>query len=85
MHGNAQRAMVGVRVYRMNVCYLHRSEQSEQNQTHNSCNRQSTSLCAAFPARKCLKSCQRKYPCFKNTHYWTRAEPSWLWGGRGFR
>jgi hypothetical protein len=84
MHGNAKRAMVRIRVYRMDVRHLGHREQSEQNQTHNGRHRQSTSLCAAFSAQKCLKSCQHTYPCFKNTHYWTRTKPGWLWVARGF-
>jgi hypothetical protein len=79
MHCNAQRAMIGIRVYRMHVRHLHHGKQSKQNQTNNGRHRQSTSLCAAFSARNCLKSYQYTYPCFKNTHYWTRAKPSWLW------
>jgi hypothetical protein len=58
MHRNAQRAMVGVGIYRMNVRHLNNGKKREQNQAHQSRNRQSSKLCAPMPARGCLKSCQ---------------------------
>jgi hypothetical protein len=50
MHRNAQRAMVGIGIYRVNVDYLHHGQKHQQNKTHHGRQRQSTRLCAAFPA-----------------------------------
>jgi hypothetical protein len=50
MHRNAQRAMVGIGVYRVDVRHLDYSQQAQQDKTHHGHQRQSTRLCAAFPA-----------------------------------
>ena len=68
MHHDAKRAMVAVRVHRMNVRHLHHSQQRQQKQAHDRHYRQSTWLCAAFPAQKCLEFCQHTRPLLKNTH-----------------
>ena len=68
MHHNAQRTMVGIGVYLMHVRHLRHGKQSEQDETHHGDQRQSTTLCAAFPVPQCLQSCQLTCPCFKDTH-----------------
>jgi hypothetical protein len=67
MHCNAQRAMVGIGIYRVNVGHLHHGQQGQQDKTHYRGSRQGTGPCAAIPAQKCLQSDQHTNPCFKNT------------------
>jgi hypothetical protein len=68
MDRDAQWAMVGGGVHRVDVRHLDYSQKCQQDKTHHGHQLQCTRLCAAFPAQKCLKSCQHTYPCSKNTH-----------------
>jgi hypothetical protein len=77
MHGDAERAVVSVGVDLVNVRHLNDGEQREQEQAHEGWHRQSSQLCAALSAPRCLKVCQRAcpyflLPCFEDTHYWMR-------------
>jgi hypothetical protein len=69
MHHDAERAVIGVGIDRVDVGYLHHRQQRQQHQTHNGCQRQSTKLCAAISAEICLKCSQNIDPLLKNTHY----------------
>jgi hypothetical protein len=74
MHRNAQRAMVGVGIHRMNVRHLYNGQKCKQNKTHQGRYRQSSKfgvgLRAAISTQICLKFCQHTIPYFKNTQYW---------------
>jgi hypothetical protein len=65
---NAERAMVGVSVYRVDVRYLDNSEQCQQDEAHHGDHGQSMLLCAAFSAEMRLKSCQRT-PSASRIHF----------------
>jgi hypothetical protein len=62
MHRDAQRAMVGIAFERMHVRHLDHGQQRQQDKTQHGDHRQSTWLCAAFPAEICCESCQQKHP-----------------------
>jgi len=64
MHHDAERAVVGIRVYLVDVRHLNHGKQGQQEQAHYRSNRQQACLCAAFAAQKCLNSCQSTFPCF---------------------
>jgi hypothetical protein len=62
MHGDAERAMIGVGIDLVNVRHLNDGKQREQEQAHEGCYRQSSQLCAALSAPRCLKMCQETCP-----------------------
>ena len=66
VHDNAQLAVVGIRLVRVQVRDLCNDQHRQQNQTKNGHRRQKAGqeapLCAAFAAENCLKSCQSMEP-----------------------
>ena len=66
VHDNAQLAVVGIRLVRVQVRDLCNDQHRQQNQTKNGHRRQKAGqeapLCAAFAAENCLKSCQPMEP-----------------------
>lgn len=71
---DAQLAMVGIAVYRMDVRHLDDGQQRQQGQTKQSGCPESPWLPAVAPAVISLESCQSAFPYFKNTQYWTRQQ-----------
>jgi hypothetical protein len=78
VHGNAELAVVGVVVQRMDVRYLDNSKQRQQGHAQQSGCPASAWLPAAFRAAICLRLCQQIISCFKDTQYWTRKERGWF-------
>jgi hypothetical protein len=74
MHGNAQRAVVGVALQRVHMRHLDDGEQSQQGQTHEHGRAESAWLPAVAAAQVRLKFCLQVHPCFKDTQYWTRSQ-----------
>ena len=70
MHHDAERAVIGVGIDRVDVGYLHHRQQRQKYQTYDGSHRQGTKPCAAISARICLKYSQNIDPLLKNTHYW---------------
>ena len=64
VHGNAQRAMVGIALQRVHVRHLDHGQQCQQNQTQQRGCPESAWLPAAAPAKICLQSCQQISPNF---------------------
>ena len=62
VHDNAQLAVIGVRLARVQVRDLGNDEHRQQDQTKNGHRRQKASLGAAFAAENCLKTCQSMEP-----------------------
>jgi hypothetical protein len=67
MHHDAKRAVISVRIYRVDVRDLRHGQQGEQDQAHDGNRRQSFQPCAEIAAPKCLIACQYTYPYCKNT------------------
>ena len=64
VHDNAQLAMVGVGLFGMQVRRLGDGQQRKQDKTEHRHGRQGAGPRPAFPAEKCLKSCQSFLPVF---------------------
>jgi hypothetical protein len=62
VHDNAQLAVVGVRLVRVQVRDLSNDQHRQQNQTKGGDGRQKAGPDAAFTAEICLKSCQSMEP-----------------------
>ncbi len=65
VHHNAERAVIGIGVHRMDVSHLDYCEQRQQDKTHHGGNRQSAWLCAAIPAEVCPECCQTTTPALR--------------------
>jgi hypothetical protein len=78
MKEDTEGAVVGIGVDWMHVRHLDYGKQRQQDKTHESNDRQSMRLCAAFPAGMCLKCCQTTTSTFKDTQNRMRG------AGRGY-